>query len=124
ALIAGCSGNREKNNDTGAAPGAGTESGTMQGGAGTSADTTAAAPTTGGATTGGAAAGGAGAESTSTGGTGTGATSTGGTTTGGTTDTARTGPRIHHDSMAPGTEAGSDTSQGPRTKPDTSGSNQ
>lgn len=109
ALVVGCSGNREKNNDTGAAPGAGTESGTMQGGAGTATDTTAAAPTTGAGATGGAGAGAASTEST---------------TTGGTTDTARTGSRMHHDSMAPGTEAGSDTSQGPRSKPDTSGSNQ
>jgi hypothetical protein len=44
-LIAGCGGDR-RNNDTGAAAGAGTESGTMQGGAaGTATDTGMGAPT-------------------------------------------------------------------------------
>jgi hypothetical protein len=70
ASIAGCGGNREHNNDTGAAAGAGGMTDTMTGG--TSADT------------------------------------------------ARTGSRIHRDSMTGAT----DPSQGPRTKPDTSaGSN-
>ncbi len=48
ALIAGCGGNKG-NNDTGATPGAETESGTMQGGAATTTDTSTGAAT-GGAT--------------------------------------------------------------------------
>jgi hypothetical protein len=47
ALIAGCGGDRGNNNDTAATPGAETESGTMQGGPATSADTSTGAATGG-----------------------------------------------------------------------------
>jgi hypothetical protein len=74
ALIAGCEGGR-RNNDTGAAGGAETETGTVPGGAGTTTDTMRTDTT--------------GAQPGATGGTG---------------DTARTGPRIQSDTMRPGAD--------------------